>query len=246
MEDFPAHLVEIAHRGELGIARPVGPEGQQAAILPGKAEQDGEHSRRQLDRDLFDPIEGFAVGQAVEHLAGALADLVLHRGHRAGGEFRRHGAALAGVFGAIHRDEHRQLAPIDAALGQFLLAQAVEDGDPAIFPARRERLGQRLDMLDRLVADHRPIGAEGAFGDVVQRPRLAHFAEDRMPGVFGVDVAAADIPFVRMMRAMLGMLVEMRFERFVGARFAADLRPLNGGGGHGLSPSAATPERSRI
>ena len=71
-------------------------------------------------------------------------------------------------------------------------------------------------MLDRLVADHRPIGTERAFGNVVQRSGLAHFAEDRVPRVLGIDVAAADVPLVRMVQLVLGMFGEMLLECLVG------------------------------
>src|SRR3546814_15674955 len=60
------------------------------------------------------------------------------------------------VLRRVHRDEHRHR---DLALLQMFDAVA-GDGDTAIFPTRRKQLRQRLDMLDRLVGRHRPIGAE--------------------------------------------------------------------------------------
>ena len=244
LKDAPARFIERAHRAKLGIARPVRPEGQQAAVFPGEAEQDGEHPGGEFDRDGIDPIEHFAARQAVEHFAGALADFGFHLGDGRRGELGRDGAALPGVLRAVHRNEHRQLAALNAHFGQLRIIRPFEDGDPAMLPARREGFGQGLDMLDRLVADHRPIGAERAFGDPVQLARRAHLGEDRLPGILGIDFRAAHIPRVRVSETFFGMGGEVRFERIVRTRLAAHLRALNrgrggGDGGHVCLPSGS-------
>ena len=78
------------------------------------AEQRRERHRGQFDRDLVDPVDVLADRQAVEDLAGALADQRLQRldGRRLRDGVHR--LALKGVLGLIHRDEHRE--------GKLLLA----------------------------------------------------------------------------------------------------------------------------
>src|SRR3546814_7427284 len=44
----------------LDIAERVGPGGQLVALLPRKVEEDGEHLRRQFDRQFLDPVERLA------------------------------------------------------------------------------------------------------------------------------------------------------------------------------------------
>ena len=95
-----------------------------------------------------------------------------------------------------------------------------------------ERIGQGLDMLDRLVTDHGPVRAEGAVIDIVQGPGFAHFAEDRMPRILGIDIAAADIPFVRMMQLVFGVFREMLFQRLMGTGRCAALGAFDCSGCH--------------
>ena len=107
LQDAPAHVVQIANRGQFGIAGPVGPERQQPPVFPRKTEQDCEHARRQFDRDRIDPVEDFASRQGVEQFAGALSDFAFHFGHAGRRELGRNSPALAGMLRAIHGNEHR-------------------------------------------------------------------------------------------------------------------------------------------
>jgi hypothetical protein len=168
--------------GDLDIAGPVGPIGEQAAILPGEVEQDRQHLGGQLDRDAVDPVEFLADGQRIEDLGGARADILAHPHHLARGEGGGDGAALAGVLGPVHRDEHRHL---DVAFLQ------VGDGDAA--GLRREDLGQRFDLDDRLVGRDRPIGAEGAVRVVMDAAPGAQLAEGGVPGIVAIQLGPADI-----------------------------------------------------
>ena len=56
-------LHRIAHRWPNRTAR------QLASVFPGKIEQDGQHLRRELNRDSVDPIEWFADGNASSNSA---------------------------------------------------------------------------------------------------------------------------------------------------------------------------------
>ena len=206
-------FVEAARGRKLGIARPVGPVGQQVAVFPGKIEQDRQHAGGQRDGDRIDPVEHFAARQGIERFAGPLADVAFQPGHFRRGEGRRHGLALAGMLGPVHRDEHRQF---QALFGRHVL-EPIEDGDAAVFPAGGEDLGQGFGVLDRLVTDHRPIGAVGAVGDVVQRSCRAHLLEDRLPRVFEIDVAAAGVPLVRVGGAGVRVGSVVGFKRVVRA-----------------------------
>jgi len=67
---YPAGVVQFLGKGQLGSARPIGPEGQQPAVFPGEAEQDREHAGGQFDRDLVDPVELLADWQAIKHCGG--------------------------------------------------------------------------------------------------------------------------------------------------------------------------------
>ena len=87
-------------------------------------------------------------------------------------------------------------------------------------------------MLDRLVTDHGPVRAEGAVIDIVQGPGFAHFAEDRMPRILGIDIAAADIPFVGMMQLVFGVFREMLFQRLMGTGRCAALGAFDCSGCH--------------
>jgi len=66
-------------------------------------------------------------------------------------------------------------------------------------------------MLDRLMTNHCPIGAERAFRNVMKRASLAHFLENGLPGVLVIDVTPAYVPLVR----MVGPFFRMRFEIFL-------------------------------
>ena len=135
------HVVEMARPfgildrilSHFDIARPVGPEGQQAAILPWEIKQYGEHLRGQFDRDPVDPVEALTPREFVENLGRALTDVGAHPRHFAWREGRPDGTALIGVLGPVHRDEvgHR-----------FFIRAAIDDADPAtIGPGRGIDLG---------------------------------------------------------------------------------------------------------
>ena len=132
LEDFPAGFIELAGKAQFDIAGPVRPEGQQAAIVPRKAEQDRQHSSGQFDRNLVDPVELLAIGQRIERRSGPHPHFVCQMFDLGRGEGRGDRAALAGVFGPVHRNEHRQTA-LSQLLWRYILGR-LGNGDPAVFP----------------------------------------------------------------------------------------------------------------
>ena len=71
-------------------------------------------------------------------------------------------------------------------------------------------------MLDRLVAYHIPIGPKGAFLDIMHRPFGAHFAKNRLPAVFCINVAAAYIERIGMSAFGKRIGLEIVFQRLIG------------------------------
>ena len=84
------------------------------------------------------------------------------------------------------------------------------------------------------MADDRPIGAIGAFRNVMQWACITHFLEHGMPGVFEVNIASAHIPFMRVAVTLFGMLREVILERFIGCWGRPALRTLGGKGCHSI------------
>ena len=202
----------------LHIARPVGPEGQLAAVFPRKIEQDGKHLRGQLDRDFIDPVKRLADRQIVENFRRAAADILSHPHHFGRGEGRRDHAALLGMFGPVHGDEHRHP---DLFFFRDRLRFLADQRDAAFLGGKQ--IGQRLDMLDRLGGGDVPVISKVRIDDLVDRCLRAHLLEDVLPAVFGIDLRAAHIP---VMRGAVHL-------RFLGRIFGI------GGfesGGHGSSP----------
>ena len=133
MQDFAALRIKFARKTQLCIARPIRPEGQQMAVFPREIEQDCEHARGKLDRDFLDPIKCLSARQTVEQFAGAHADFFFHPLHFGWRKGWRDRAPLAGVFGPVHGDEHRQLETL-FTLGEFFFPIRIADCDPALFP----------------------------------------------------------------------------------------------------------------
>ena len=116
----------------------------------GKVEQDREHLRGQLDRRRCRPSRIACRFGSVSSISAVRRRMSLgHPHHLARREGGGDGAALAGMLGPVHRDEHRHL---DVAVGQ-----EIGERDAAGFG--RKDVGQRFDLDDRLVGRDRPIGA---------------------------------------------------------------------------------------
>ena len=96
--------------------RRVGPVDELVAVLLGHVEERRQHLARELDGDVPDPVELLVDRQAVEDLAGALADQRLHVREPALRELRRDDLALLVVLRRVFHDEHGQVEVRVAAL----------------------------------------------------------------------------------------------------------------------------------
>jgi hypothetical protein len=96
-------------------------------------------------------------------------------------------AALAGMLGPVHGDEHRQqiVAPERLAFA--------EDGDSAERVGRREDVGERLDLHDVGMAGHRPVRAEFAVRAEMDRILGAKPIEQRREPVFLPQLRSAEV-----------------------------------------------------
>ena len=174
------------------IAKHVRPTGQLVAFFKREIEQDGEHLRCQLDRQLFHPIKRRVERQAVEDGGGPLNGISAHAFHFGGAKGRRDSAALRCMLRRVHGDEHRHrhiafLQMVDPVTG---------NRDAAIFPTGGKDFGQRLNMHDRLVGRDRPIGAELGLRAVVDGRGFAHLPHRFLPHIIGKKLRAGDIPRV--------------------------------------------------
>ena len=187
IEYLAALLDQILRAGQFDVACPVRPIGQQPAVFPRKSEQNREHAGGELDRDLVDPVKFLSPWQAVENFARALADFAVHSLHFGRRECRGDGAALAGMLGPVHGDEHRQLKIGIVKIG-------FGNGDAAMGNIGGINVRQCFDMLDRFVGGNVPeISVHAAF-NLVDRCGRPHFRKRFAPQVLAVKFGAADIP----------------------------------------------------
>ena len=142
--------------------RDVGPAGEAPPLLQREVEQGREQLRRQLDRDVLDPVELLADRQRVQNRGCAFADQHLKPCEVVAGDDRVDRLALRVVLRRVHGDEHRQ-----GEIG-LLVAQ----GDAAVHDVGRERVVIRLDLHDVAVFADRPVRPELA-GRAVVHGRLA-------------------------------------------------------------------------
>ena len=172
-ETYLALFERIEH---FDIAQHIRPARQVRAAFPWIIKQLGKHAGGQFNRDAFHPVERLADWQRVKHVARPLRGFDAHDVDHAGGEGGRDRAALRRVLRRVHRDEHRH-----ADFAFFKADRVPCNRDAADLPVRRENLGQRFDILDRLVSGQRPIGAKFRFGRVVNRRFGAHASERFAP-----------------------------------------------------------------
>ena len=239
-QDFPARIVQFTGQAQFHVASPVRPEGQEAAVFPRKAEQDCQHARGQFDRNLVDPVKLLAERQRIERCGRAGAHFLGHLLDLAGGKGRCNRAALAGMFGPVHGNEHGQAALCQLFFGHVLGRFA--DRDAAVLPRRGIEFRQGLDMLDRLGADDVPVRPIGRFGHVIDWLLRPHFGKDRLPAVFDIDVGARHVPRVGVPGQFLAMLFQPAFKR-LGSRGRRAVDELFRTGclrGHLLSPIRAS------
>ena len=166
--------------------RDVRPVAQLAPVLEREVEQRRQHLAGELDRDLVDPVEGFAARQAVEHGADAPADQALEIGEVVRRDDRLHHLSLNVMLGRVHGDEHRQLE----------LGRPVAQGNAAERRAGRELPVVHLDGDDVLVLGHRPERAERAFLAIVHRRLAPQAAEIGLPHVVLIEAGIADVDLV--------------------------------------------------
>ncbi len=171
----------IRHSG--GDVRPVA---ELAPVLEWEVEQASPASGGELDRDLVDPVEGFAARQAVEHGADARADQAFEIGQILRRDDRLHHLALHVVLGRVHGDEHRQAE----------LARPVEQGYAAERGIGREHPVIHFDRDDVLVLGDRPIGAERARLAIVDRGLAPEPPEIGLPHVLLVEFWIADVDLI--------------------------------------------------
>ena len=126
------------------------PPRQLHAIFPGKIEQRRQHHVRQLDRDAFHPVEGFAARQGFEHVGGSSADQGFKVDEVRGRDDRCHGAALRGMSRRVHPDKTNPLLPLGL----------IGDLDAAKFRTRRVICVVEFDREDVVITRHRPIRSE--------------------------------------------------------------------------------------
>ena len=71
-------------------------------IFKRKVKDRGQHLCRQVDRDLFNPVERLANGEAVQNIADTLPDQTFHLGQIA----RRHHTLSGGALHVVNRWVH--------------------------------------------------------------------------------------------------------------------------------------------
>ena len=159
------------------------PPRQLHAIFPGKIEQRRQHHVRQLDRDAFHPVEGFAARQGFEHVGGSSADQGFKVDEVRGRDDRCHGAALRGMSRRVHPDKTNPLLPLGL----------IGDLDAAKFRTRRVICVVEFDREDVVITRHRPIRSERRGFAAMHRIVAAELGEQRPPGVVLIKVGIADV-----------------------------------------------------
>ena len=166
--------------------RDIRPMAQLASVLEREIEQGRQHLCGQFDRDLVNPVEGFAARQGIERRPDAAAHQGFEIGEIAGRDDWLDHLALSLVLRRVHGDEHRKLE----------LGWPVAQGDAAEGGARRERPVLHLGVDDVLVFRHRPKRSDRAFLAIMHGRVPAQAAKIGLPDVLLVQRGIADVDLV--------------------------------------------------
>ena len=99
------YLFRRGSAGFLAAGRHVGPVGQLTTFFEREVEQGREHLCRQLDADLFHPVEFFIVRQAIQDRTHTGSDQRFQFREIGRRDHAGHGLSLHVVLGRVHSDE---------------------------------------------------------------------------------------------------------------------------------------------